>query len=279
MQIIKPTPGFHKSTQALTIFLIGVGSAFAKTLYQTNFLIMKGPDWFLVDCGPRCTWGLIAAGVPMIDINTYHVTHSHNDHIGGLEEVMMMGRYAYRKKPNIIITEEYEKILWEESLKGGSTYSEEKNGKYLEFSDFWNVVRPLKSDGFTRQTWEANVGGINLKMPRTKHIPDSTPGWETSAWSTALILDNKVMLTSDTRFDQDLLEEFDGKFNLEVIFHDCQLFTGGVHSSIDELSALPLKLRKKIILTHYGDNWQTNIEKMQKAEFHSFARQQHCYIF
>ena len=94
-----------------------------------------------------------------------------------------------------------------------------------------------------------------------------------------MIIDNKILYTSDTRFDLDLLESFDRKFKFETIFHDCQLFTAGIHASIDELSSLPARLKKKIVLMHYGDNWRDFRTQAKEAGFHSWAKQGHTYTF
>ncbi|MDB4567844.1 hypothetical protein N9104_03700, partial [Pseudomonadales bacterium] len=116
-----------------------------------------------------------------------------------------------------------------------------------------------------------DFGGINLKLFRTKHFPDSAASWRTSAWSCGVLIDERILFTSDTRFDPALLAEFDGKYNPEIIFHDCQLFTGGVHTGIEELATLPTTLKEKLILVHYGDQWQTFKGFARKAGFHSWA--------
>ena len=61
-----------------------------------------------------------------------------------------------------------------------------------------------------------------------------------------VLLDDHVLFTSDTQFDPELLEEFDSKHSLSAIFHDCQLFTGGVHTGIEELATLPAELKQKL---------------------------------
>ena len=37
--------------EGLSFFFVGVGSAFSKTHFQTNILVTKGQDHFLIDCG------------------------------------------------------------------------------------------------------------------------------------------------------------------------------------------------------------------------------------
>ena len=260
----------------LRLYFVGCGSAFAKTLNQNNLLISKGKDHLLIDCGNRCPQTLHDIGIPITRIRNYLITHSHADHIGGLEEAQLAGRYVARQKPNMVITAAYEKILWEQSLRGGSELSE---GKPLRFRDLWNIIRPVRLKGYPRETFAANVGGISVKMPRTLHFPDSATSWRDCAWSCAVIIDDRVLFTSDTRFDPDLIESFDERFDFEVIFHDCQLFTAGVHASIDELCALPERLRKKIILMHYGDNWRDYRSQAKRAGFRAWAKEGHTYTF
>jgi len=260
----------------LALYFVGTGSAFAKTLNQNNLLIIKGNDHLVIDCGTDFPQAMHTVGVPIPELRNFLITHSHADHIGGLEEVMMFGRYIVQAKPNMIITPTYQKVLWENSLSGGSASSESKG---LGFEDFWSVTRPKKLKGYPRETFEANSGSINIKMPRTKHIPDDAKSWRDSAWSCGIIIDDKVFYTSDTRFDPELIQSFDDKFNFEVIFHDCQLFTGGVHASLDEISALPAHLKSKIVLMHYPDNWKDARGKAKKAGFQSWAKEGHTYTF
>ncbi len=260
----------------LSLYFVGCGSAFAKTLNQNNLIVAKGDDHLLIDCGTRCSRALHEAGGSIAQIKNYLITHSHADHVGGLEEVQLFGRYVLQQKPTMIVTRAYEKILWEQSLRGGSELSEKAP---LAFPDLWNVVRPKKLKNYPRETFETNIGGINIKMPRTMHFPDRAKSWRGCAWSCAVIIDDRILFTSDTRFDPELLESFDRMFNFEVIFHDCQMFTGGVHASIDELCTLPDSLRRRMVLMHYGDNWRDFRDQAKQAGFHSWAKERHTYTF
>ncbi len=278
MRISSECPNELKLTNdgELSFYFIGTGAAFTKTLNQNNILIVKGDDHLLIDCGTRCSQSLHDAGLPLSDINNYVITHSHADHIGGLEEAQLHGRYVAQKKPAMIINEEYQHILWDQSLRGGSEMSELPP---LKFEDLWTPIRPELVRNFPRETWHAKVGSIDIKMPRTKHYPPDAASWKDSFWSVGVIIDDRILFTSDTRFDQDLLESFDGIFDFEVIFHDCQLFTGGVHTSLDEICTLPVHLRERIILMHYGDEWQDYQDQARDAGIHSWAKQGHAYTF
>jgi ribonuclease BN (tRNA processing enzyme) len=165
------------------------------------------------------------------------------------------------------------------SMRGGCEYNEEDAGDVLHFKDFWEVIRPQWLPDYTRETYGVKVGGIDIKIMRTKHIPDSSSDWQSSFWSCGVIIDDRIFFTSDTRYDHDLVEYFESRFNFEAIFHDCQFFTGGVHASIDELNNFSPAIKKKMYLTHYGDNWEENEPKIAEYGFAGLARQHVFYRF
>lgn len=269
-----------KNDGNLSLFFVGAGSAFTKRQCQNNILVIKGDDHLLIDCGGKCPQTLYQLGLNITEIQNFLITHSHADHIGGLEEVCLTNLYVARHIPTIIISEAYEHVLWDMSLRGGCAYNEEIPGNVLSFTKFWKIQRPVCiSRMFDRETLETNVGSINIKMFRTKHIPDSSGSWVTSFWSCGVIIDDRVMFTSDTRFDLELINTYDAKFNFEKIFHDCQLFTGGVHASIEELNTLPAEVKSRMYLMHYGDNWENFEPQVREYGFIDFARAHVFYTF
>ncbi len=263
----------------LELFFLGAGSAFTKRQYQTNLVVIKGKDHLLIDCGNRCPMAMHEAGIMTTDIRNILITHSHADHIGGLEELAIMGRYFSKQKAAMVINETYQHVLWETSLRGGLGHNERSVHKVLTFEDFFDVIRPKKLAEYRRETFSAKVGGIDIKMMRTKHIPDTAADWQSSFWSCAVIIDDRILFSSDTRYDPDLLLEYDKEFNFEAIFHDCQFFTGGVHAGIDELNELPVDIKNRLYLAHYGDNWEKFEKKAEKYGFAGLARQHVYYCF
>ena len=115
----------------LSLFFLGTGSAFTKTNFQTNLLVIKGNDHILIDCGSLCSRALKKYGQNIKNIENFHITHSHADHTGGLEEASFMNMYGANKTLSMYITKEYKDILWENTLKGGLSYSEYSNGPSL----------------------------------------------------------------------------------------------------------------------------------------------------
>ncbi len=260
----------------LEIFFVGVGSAFSKKHFQNNILLIKGKDHLLVDCGTMCPYALHSYNSSITKVQNFLITHSHADHIGGLEEAALMGRYTTKKRPKMIITDKYKKILWNQSLRGGNSYGEYSDGSFLTFDDYFEQVKPKKIPRMERPMYHSKIDTIDIKLFRTKHIPDNAGSWENSFISYGLIIDDTLLFTADTRFDPDLFSLIEKRFpKIDTIFHDCQLFTGGVHASYQELLTLPLEIRKKMYLCHYGDNYEKF--SPENDGFAGFAKQGHYY--
>jgi len=264
---------------ALSITFIGAGNAFTKKYYQNNALVVKGNDHFLIDCGTRTPEALGMLGLSVTDVRNYLITHSHADHIGGLEEVMLLNRYVAKKKPTMIAPRMYRRFLWKHSLKGGAAYNERVDGKYLRFEDLWDVVDPVRLPDADRELCEATLGSIKIAMFRTTHIPDSAPSWRSSSPSYGVVIDGRILFTSDTRYDPDLFRFLGERYAIEAIFHDCQLFTGGVHASLDELAGLPAGTKAIMSLMHYGDAVDDYADKAAAMGFKGFVKQHEPYVF
>ena len=242
------------SDGSLRFFFIGTGSAFAKKYFQNNVLIIKGKDHVLVDCGAVCPYAMYTYHSSIASVRNLLITHSHADHIGGLEEVALVGRYTTKIRPKMVITDQYKKILWNQSLKGGCAYGEYTDGAFMTFEDYFDQITPRQIARLPRPLYEANVGSINIKLYRTHHIPDKTGSWRTSFYSVGVLIDDRILFPGDTQFDRELLDWMCGNYDIEYIFHDCQFFRGGVHAYYEDLKTLPADMKKKMSLCHYGDN-------------------------
>ena len=275
--IISPLKLEH-NTQLQIIFL-GVGSAFSETLHQTNFLILKGGRHILVDFGMTGPAALKEVGLKPTDIGVVLPTHSHADHVGGIECLALMNRYVGQRflkknKLSMIITEEYQRILWDRTLRGGLEDNEnpEGQGQKLSFVDFFSVIRPTWKTHQPREVYEVDFFDIHLELFRTMHIPEQSKTWEESFISYGLMIDNKVFVSCDTRFDPELINLYG---DAEVMFHDVQFFPGAVHAPLEELKTLPKEIRKKMYLIHYADNWKDQYI----PGFAGFAEERLRYIF
>lgn len=238
----------------LSLFFLGTGNAFTKTAFQTNLLIIKGQDHLLVDCGTLCSYAFENMYNGRItDIKNLLLTHPHADHIGGVEELALEGKYITKRLVNLVITDEFKKCLWEESLKGGIQYSEEG---VMTFDDYFNQIKPVRIQKKPFEMFETNVGSINIKLFRTRHVTTRKKSLKKSQISYGLIIDDRILFTADTQFNPSQLQFLLDKYNkIEVIFHDCDVmgYSRGVHAAYDELVTLPKEIKEKMFLSHYSE--------------------------
>lgn len=236
----------------LEMFFIGVGSAFSKNNYQTNLLLIKGDAHLLVDCGTLFSYAMEKTyNTDICKINNILLTHAHADHVGCLEELALLGRYLKKQKLNCYITNEFRDKLWNQTLRGGLELNE---GGVNYFDDYFNQIEPalLRKKPFLM--YATNIGGINLKLFRTKHIITSGRFFQKSLYSIGMIIDDKILFTADTQLNKSQLDWILQNYNIEYIFHDCDV-TGSaetVHASYAQLKTLPAEVKEKMYLCHYN---------------------------
>ena len=281
---MKIIPGNNKLSLTndghLELFFIGVGSAFATTLNQTNFFIIKGQRHILVDfgiTGPRALREI--SNLEVDDIEIILPTHSHSDHVGGIEYLALFNRHVgirHRNKAKLkaVINEEYQDVLWNMTLRGGMGWNEtDETARQLRFEDYFDVIRPTWKTNNPREIWEVDIGAIHIEMFRTKHIPEKSESWKTAFLSYGLFIDDRVFCSVDTRFDRELIDLY--AHRSEVIFHDVQFFTGSVHTPLINLKSLPPDIKEKMYLVHYSDDWTSQ----NVSDFAGFTRQGCRYVF
>jgi ribonuclease BN (tRNA processing enzyme) len=281
MEIVKPEGKLSLTNNGeLEIFFIGVGSANATKHFQTNFIIVKGPDHIMVDFGSKAQLALArTARLTLSDIRVVLPTHTHADHINGLAGMAEQNRYADMKfrgipKLKMVVTEEFQRIIWENAIRGNLENNEEYDGRRLCLTDFFDIIRPQWKTHQPREIHQVDVGGIHLELFRTKHTPEQSGSWETSFVSYGLFIDDRIFLSCDTRFDPELIEMYN---QAEYFFHDVQFFPGAVHSPLADMKKiLPAEVKRRMILMHYADNYdQQDISN----DFFGWAQQGARYIF
>lgn len=243
----------------LSFFFLGTGSAFTKVNFQNNVIVIKGKDHILIDCGTLCPFSFSKFNSNITDIKNILITHSHADHVGGLEEVALMNMYVTKQRPKMILTDEYKKILWNHTLRGGlSIRGEEGIRQNMNFDDYFEQIKPVKIKKAPRPFYHAGIGNIDLKIFRTKHLFSSKNNWNNCYYSVGVLIDDKVIFTSDSKCDPELIDWLCSEYKIEAIFHDCQFGQNAVHASYNELKkTLTEDLKEITYLCHYSDGCET----------------------
>jgi ribonuclease BN (tRNA processing enzyme) len=237
----------------LEVRVIGAGSAGAKKYFNTSLLVTF-PDGYrlLVDCGFNIPKALHEQNISIDSIDGLFVTHTHADHVGGIEELAFMNRYAFAgRKMDLLIPGILEHELWENSLKGGLECTEEG---LCELEDYFNI----------KKLWALSSNNpLGLQIFPTDHVKHKD--------SFAVGFDDKLLYSGDTKFSAALINI--GR-NYKTIIHDCQLPSANgkvakkaVHTHLHELMALDEDIQNKIYMIHYGDNAETFVGKTGKLRF------------
>lgn len=234
----------------MEILLLGTGEAFAKTLYQTNFLVTPAEGApFLVDCGHTASRALHRRGIPLRAVSDVVLSHLHGDHVGGLEELGFATYFGGAERPRLWAGAGLLDYLWDHALKAGM-------GQRLrdDAGAFFDATLPTYFDVRPVGPRESfSLGSATVTPFRTPHTP-GRPCWGFRLDERAT--GHSALLTCDSRFHRRNLEEFGA--GVDVVFHDCQLVSspGHIHATLEELLTLPQPWQEKLVLVHYSDNWR-----------------------
>lgn len=232
----------------------GSGSAFTVGAdnYQSNILVTvdrgepgaASPDTMrhlLIDCGSDARYSLPTIGIKRpSEISAIFITHTHADHIGGLEWLALSCHFgSTRYHPKLIVAEELREALWDRSLSGGLMYTEEGPATL----DTYFEVQAVGPD--RRFEWE----GVRFEIIPVMHVDAGS----ICMMSYGLFMESdglRVYFSADAKFDPRLETRHYIK-DADVIFHDCEnAFRTGVHSHYDDLRTIPRWIREKTWLYH-----------------------------
>jgi hydroxyacylglutathione hydrolase len=211
----------------LELAFIACGSLFSKEFYNNNFLIIKGNNDLLLDfgiTGPRALNEI--TGLSPIDIENIFVTHSHSDHIGGLEYLALFKGYMSpdKNRISILLTEYYKYILWKASLNGGMEWNESNSkSERLKLNDYFNICIFKEKNSTEIRKFTYTLGNMNIEIFQTNHIPDGAETLNNAFITYGLFVDERVLFSGYTKFDKELLDEYAEKS--DYFFHDTSFET------------------------------------------------------
>jgi ribonuclease BN (tRNA processing enzyme) len=245
----------------MDILALGVGEAFAKTLYQTNYRISPAEgEPFLLDFGHTAPRALHALGIDLRAAPRVLISHLHGDHIGGLEELGFSGYFHWGERPRLYLPEDLLGELWDHALSAAMTQrltGSAGEGFQATLNTYFDVTALAGGRPFL-------LGSAEITPFPTPHVA-GRPSWGFRIHDRAT--GKTALFTCDSCFEPANLEALGADANL--IFHDCQFAANGahIHATLEELLTLPTMWQERILLVHYGDDWRRYAGKTGQMDF------------
>ncbi len=236
------------------ILMNGVGNAFSREHYGTNFLLQKDDFLLAVDCPDSYRNALQdhafehqGEEVDVDKIDAIVITHLHGDHVNGLEMALAYRRYVSGGKWQIYTSPEAGERLWEGRLQvslgrsyNGETYDTLTPDDYYDL-DIVQWGEPTR------------IGPFEITSRcTTHHLPTMamriTDGEHTLGYS------------CDTAYDPELIEWLG---DADLVLHETSFGPG--HTPLDKLMALGEELRQKMLVVHLPEGFEP-IDELEFAQ-------------
>ncbi len=244
----------------MQLTFLGTGDFLPDRSGHNSAFIEWNNTYLFIDFPATNRQSLKKLGFDLNIVEHLFITHLHEDHINGLQQLAHYKTILGKGKTNLYIAEDLVEGLWN-TLKEGLGLS--TNGpKKLE--DYFHVtlVRPEE---------EFYIAGQSFRIIRTDHIPQMI--------SYGLLAEPYFYYSGDSIVNEALLHSL----NVHTIFHDCHMWDLPIlsHPSLQEIKALDSSLTKKMILMHYHSGYDTEEAKLriERKEKIRLARPLYSYKF
>lgn len=230
---------------SFNILMNGVGNAFSREHYGTNFLLQKDDYVLGVDCPDSYRRALMEHEFmhrgEVLDadrIDALIITHLHGDHVNGLEMTLAFRRYVAGGPLQLHSSPEVVRDLWAHRLAvalgtsfNGTTHDQLGPDDYFQLHEIpW------------RTSYQIGPFTITTR-PTLHHLPTMalriSDGTHTLGYS------------CDTAFDPALI---DWLADADLILHETSFGPG--HTPLKDLMELPAELRQKMLIVHLPEFFQ-----------------------
>lgn len=231
----------------------GVGNSSAVELGSAMATIERdGHPWLTIDCGSEGLTAYVAHYGAMPQ--AVFITHTHLDHVGGLERLFGAGYFATPRRDSTRLYVPAALVPLLQQRIGSYPNVVAEGG-----ANFWDAFRLVPvGDAF----WH---DGLRLEcFPVRHHWPETAFG---------LRLRGSLVWTGDTRpIPEQLAKSADAG---EIVAHDCALHGNPSHSGIDDLEReYDRALLSRCLLYHYGHD----DGDMLAARGYRVARPRECVV-
>lgn len=213
------------------LHFLGTGAAHAVELGSSAVVLERdGEPLLLVDCGPdtldryRAAYGELPRAI--------YITHTHMDHIGGMERLFTRVWFDEALRGRIRIFCHAALVPWLQARVADYPGVLAEGGV-----NYWEAFRLVPC---TRGFW---LDGCWFDVFATRHHrPDTSFG---------LALAGSFVYTGDTRPIPEALGEYAGRG--ELVAHDCGLHGNPSHTGVEDIEReYGATLRARLLLYHYG---------------------------
>jgi ribonuclease BN (tRNA processing enzyme) len=232
------------------IVVLGIGGAFDADRGVANtgalLTVTRGKDVHrvLIDCGHTCGLQLHALGLTYEDIDAIALTHTHGDHIDGLETLGYKSLFLHQRRVPLFASVAVMERVWA-ALEPKMSPLQIEAGKSVPATlETYFDPRP---SGRTAQL----PGGITaqfLPVPHVAGMPSDAIILQVSGHTAT------IRWSGDCTFDAHS-PLFANLQDGDLIFHDCAFYPrydATVHTHLEELETLSTAVRQRVVLVHHG---------------------------
>lgn len=232
------------------LILLGIGGAFDadRGIANTGALLVveRGGTTtrVLIDCGHTCGLQLDALGLSYADIDAIVVTHTHGDHIDGLETLGYKSLFLHQRLVPLHAPADVLERIWR-ALEPKMSPLQVEAGRSVDAAmDTYFAPRPCGGVAHL-------PGGIHAEFHPVPHVVGMP------SYAIILRVDGHpvaIRWSGDCTFDADG-RLFADLAPADLVFHDCAFYPrydATVHTHLEELETLSEGVRRQVVLIHHG---------------------------
>jgi ribonuclease BN (tRNA processing enzyme) len=232
--------------------LLGIGGAFDADEGVANtgglLCVEDGTSCtrILIDCGHTCGGQLRAVGLGYEDIDAVLLTHTHGDHIDGLETMGYKSLFLHKRRVAVYAPAGILDQVWHALAPKMDTLQVAADQAIEATMPLYFDPKPVAPDSGPIEVG----GGVTAEFVPVRHVRGmpcygiilQLDTGETIRWSGDCIFQPEGPILGDVQPG-------------DLVFHDCAFYPAydaTVHTHLEQLATLPEAIRREIVLVHHG---------------------------